>query len=129
LDIKWYVDIRRLICNEFLSLNAFGFVFYHDNRRDFLRLRRFAFVFLVFAFVFLFILLAFILLVLLVLLVLAPPPASFGTKSYIATDLLEPAYTKCAGINDGSNTWINLIKIILPGILGGSAAPGFAVIT
>ena len=51
--------MRRLICNEFLSLNAFGFVFYHDNRRAFLRLRRLAFdlvldlVFLAFDLVFL----------------------------------------------------------------------------
>jgi len=37
---NWMFDMRRLICNEILSLNAFVFVFYHDNRRDFLRLQR-----------------------------------------------------------------------------------------
>lgn len=80
--------MRWLICNEFLSLNAFGFVFYHDTRRYFLRLRRrrlaFDLVFLAFDLV----LLAFILLVFLAfdLVFLAPP---LGLESNICIILID----------------------------------------
>lgn len=80
---KLLFDMRRLICNEFLSLNAFGFVFY-----DFLRLQRFVLVLVFLAFDFLaFVFLAFDL-VLLVFLVfdLAPP---LGIESNICLILVD----------------------------------------
>ena len=99
--------MRRLICNEFLSLNAFGFVFY--NRHDLLRLQRLV------LFAFDLVLLAFdrVLLVFLAFdrVLLAPPLGLDSNDSnilLIAADLCNPTvHTKCSGTNEGSNTRSN----------------------
>ena len=130
--------MRRLICNEFLSLNAFGFVFY-----DLLRLQRFVLVLVFLAFDFLaFVFLAFDLVFLafdLVLLAfdLAPPLGLESNILVIATDLSIPeVQTKWS--NESSNTCSNPTNTLKYGFgfctlptsfMNCVPAYGFAVIT
>ena len=100
--------MRRLICNEFLSLNAFGFVFY--NRHDFLRLQRFDLV--------LFVLLVFDLVLfafdLVLLVFLAPPLGLESNILIIAADFFITGiltYTKWVLANVGSKTFSNPINL------------------